>query len=136
MLVSLFSSIIPLYIEKHPVEKLCKVLKMELKTYNPVNLKFVFKEIKFKVLHYIQHDFIQKCPGLSKNQTRIFESLVINYFILNYRHTFYRLYKKWQIFFLYKSRCGEWSPEIKLFIKTKTIYKTNHKIYDLTYDTT
>ena len=32
MLVSLFSSNIPLYIGKNPVEKLCKVLEMELKT--------------------------------------------------------------------------------------------------------
>ena len=46
MLVSFFSSNIPLYIGKNPVEKLCKVLEMELKTYTPVGLKFVFEKIK------------------------------------------------------------------------------------------
>ena len=58
MLVSFFSSSILLYTEKNPVEKLCNVLEMELKTYTSVGRKFVFEKIKFKVLHYIQHDFI------------------------------------------------------------------------------
>ena len=49
MLVSLFSSNIHLYLEKNPVEKLPKVLEMELKTYTPVEPKFVFEKIKFKV---------------------------------------------------------------------------------------
>ena len=79
---------IPLHIGKNPVEKLCKVLEMELKTCNPVGLKFVFDKIKFKVLHYIQHDFIRQGPGLSKDQISMFKSFVINYFILKYRHTF------------------------------------------------
>ena len=61
---------------------------MELKTYVPVALKFVFKKIKFNVLHYIRHDFIRQRPGLSKDQISMFKSLVINYFILKYRHTF------------------------------------------------
>ena len=39
------------------MEKLCKVLEMELRTYSPVSLKLVFEKIKFKVLLYIQHDF-------------------------------------------------------------------------------
>ena len=47
MLVSFFSSDIPLYIEKNPVEKLCKVLEIELKAYTPVGPKFVFEKIKF-----------------------------------------------------------------------------------------
>ena len=88
MLVSFFSFNIPLYIGKNPVEQLCKVLEMELKTYTPVGLKFVFEKIRFKVLHYIQHGFIRQRPGLSKDQISIFKSLVINYFILKYRHTF------------------------------------------------
>ena len=83
-----FSSNIPLYIGKNPMEKLCKVLEMELKTYTPVGLKFVFEKIKFKVLHYIQHDLIRQHPGLSKDQISMFKSLAINYFILKYRHTF------------------------------------------------
>ena len=41
----------------------------ELKTHTPVGLKFVFEKIKFKVLHYIQHDFIRRCPGLSRDQS-------------------------------------------------------------------
>ena len=86
MLVSFFSSNIPLYIGKNPVEKLCKVLEMELKTYTPVGLKFVFEKIKFKVLHYFQHEFILQFPGLSKGQISIFKSLVVNYFILKYSH--------------------------------------------------
>ena len=78
MLVSFFSSNIPLYIGKNPVEKLCKVLEMELKTYTPVGLKFVSEKIKFKVLDYIQHDFIRQRPGLNKHQISMFKSLVIN----------------------------------------------------------
>ena len=61
---------------------------MELKTYTPVGLKFVFEKIKFKVLDYIQHDFIRQRPGLSKDQTSMSKSLVIDYFILKYCHTF------------------------------------------------
>ena len=60
MLVSFFSSNIPLYIGKNLVEKLRKVLEMELETYTPVRLKFVFEKIKFKALHFIQHDFIRE----------------------------------------------------------------------------
>ena len=88
MLISFIISNIPLHIKKNTVEKLCKVLEMELKTYTPVGLTFVFEKIKFKVLHYIQHDFIHQRPGLSKDQISMFKSLVINYFILKYRHTF------------------------------------------------
>ena len=61
------------------MEKLCKVLEMELKTYTPVSLKYGFEKIKFKVLHYIQHDFIRQRPGLSKNQISMFKSLIINF---------------------------------------------------------
>ena len=78
MLVSFFSANIPLYIEKNPVEKSCKVLEMELKMYTPVSPKFVFKKIKVKVLHYIQHDFIRQCLGLSKDQASMFKGFVIN----------------------------------------------------------
>ena len=88
MLVSYFSSNIPLYIGKNPVEKIYKLLEMELKTYTPVGLKFVFEKIELKVLHYVQHDFISQRPGLSKDQINMFKTLVINYSILKYRHTF------------------------------------------------
>ena len=79
MLVSFFSSNILLYIEKTPLEKLCKVLEMELKTYTPVDQKFVFEKIKFKVLHYIQYGLIRQRPGLSKDQQT---SLIADYEML------------------------------------------------------
>ena len=88
MLVSFFSSNIPLYIGKNPVEKLCKVLEMELKTSTQIDQKFVFEKIKFKVLHYVQDDFTRQCPGLSKDQISMLKNLVINCLILRYRHTF------------------------------------------------
>ena len=78
MLASLFSPNVPLYIEKKPVEKLFKVLEMELKMYTPVGPKFVFEKIKFKVLHYIQDDFIRQRLGLSNDQARMFKGFVIN----------------------------------------------------------
>ena len=61
---------------------------MELKACNPVSSKFVFEKIKFKVLHYIQHDFIRQRPEFSKDQASMVRSFAINYFILEYRHTF------------------------------------------------
>ena len=44
-------------------------MEMELKMYTLVGSKFVWEKIKFKVLHYIQHDFIRQYPGLSRDQT-------------------------------------------------------------------
>ena len=76
MLVSIFSTNIPLCIEENPVETLCKVLQMELRRYTPVSLKFAVEKIKFKVLHPIQLDFIFQRPGLSKDQTSMFKNLV------------------------------------------------------------
>ena len=55
---------------------------MELKTYTPVGPKFVFEKIKFKVLQYIQLDFICKRPVLSKDQISMFKSLTINYLMV------------------------------------------------------
>ena len=78
MQLSFFSSNIPLYIDKNSVEKLCKILEMELKMYTPVGPKFLFEKIKFRVLHYNQHDLISQRPGLSKDQVSMFKSLVIN----------------------------------------------------------
>ena len=78
MLVSFFSCNIPLYIEKNPLEKLCEVLEMELKTYTQVGPKFVFEKIKYKLLHYIQRNFIRQRLGLSKDQASMFKCFVIN----------------------------------------------------------
>ena len=117
MLVWFFISNIPLT-GKNPVEKLRKVLELELKTYTPVGLKLVFEKIKFNILHYIQHDFIRQSPGLSKDQISMFKSPVINYFIIKYRHTFHNGYIKGdKYFFFYKSMCGKCFPETKLFAK-------------------
>ena len=80
---------------------------MGLKTYTPVGLKFIFEKIKFKILYYIHHDFIRQCTGLSKDQTNMFKSLVINYFILKYRHTFYWSYKRWERNISFFTKIGE-----------------------------
>ena len=87
MLASFFTSNIPLHIEQNPVKK------MELKMYTPVGLKLVFEKIKFKVLNYIEHDFILQRPGPSKDQI-MFKSLFIDYSILKYCLKFYWLYKR------------------------------------------
>ena len=71
------------------MEKLCKVLEMELKAYTPVGPKSVLEKIKFKVLHYIQHDLIHQCLGFRKDQNSMFKSIVVNYFILRYCCTFH-----------------------------------------------
>ena len=119
MLVSFFSSNIPLYIGKNPVEKLCKVLEMELKTYTPVDLKFVFEKFKFQVLNHIQHDFIRQRPGLSKDQIRLayskaLLSTISSSNIVTHSNSYI---KGGKYFFFYKSRCGKCSPEPKLFTK-------------------
>ena len=69
---------------------------MELKTHTQVSLKFVFEKIEFKVLHYIQYDFIHQSPGLSKDQISMFKSLVINYIFLYLNFCFYFHQKKLQ----------------------------------------
>ena len=64
-------------------------MEIKLKMYSPVGPTFVFKKIKFKVLHHIQHDFIHQRPGLSKNQTNMFKSFVIiSYFDHRFLNTF------------------------------------------------
>ena len=88
MLVSFLALIFLYTLEKNPVENLSKVLEMELKTYSPVGLKFIFEKIKFKVLHCVQHDFIRQRQGISKDEISMLKSLANNYFILKYRHTF------------------------------------------------
>ena len=55
------------------MEKLCKVLEMELKTYTPVRLKFGIEKINLKILHYIQHDFIRQQPERCKGQISMIE---------------------------------------------------------------
>ena len=59
---------------------------MEIKTYTPVSPKFVFRKFKFKVFHYIQHDFIRQRSGFNKDQASMLKSLVTIQFILKYSH--------------------------------------------------
>ena len=54
---------------------------MELKTYASVGPNFVFEKIKFKVLHYIQHDFIRQRPEFSKVKISMFKSFAIDYLL-------------------------------------------------------
>ena len=60
------------------MEKLCKVLEIELKAYTTVGPKFIIEKIKSKVLYYIQHDFIRQRLDLHKDQAGMFKSLAIN----------------------------------------------------------
>ena len=46
---------------------------MELKPYTPACPKIVFEKLKFKVLHYIEYDFIYQRPGLCKDQISMFK---------------------------------------------------------------
>ena len=62
--------------KKNPVEKLREAQKMELKTHTPLDPKFVFEKIKFEDLRYIQHCFMRQRLELSKDQTRMFKSLI------------------------------------------------------------
>ena len=74
ILLSFFTYNFPLCIEKNSVKKLWKVLEMQLKMHTSVDPKFVFEKIKFKILHYIQHDLIRQHPRLSKDETSMFQS--------------------------------------------------------------
>ena len=89
---------------------------MELKTYTPTGLKFVFEKIKFKVLHYIQHDFIRQHAGLSKDQISMFKCLVIisSSNIITHSNGYIKGEK---YFFFYKKRCGKCFLETELFTK-------------------
>ena len=73
---------------------------MEPETYTPVSPKFVFEKIKFKVLHYIQHDFTGQGPGLSNDQISMFKSLFINYLIVTHSNDYIKGDKN---FFLIKA---------------------------------
>ena len=65
-------------LKKIPWKNYVRFLEMELKTYTPLGPKFFFEKIKFKVLHYIQHDLIRQRPWLIKDQTSRFKSFFIN----------------------------------------------------------
>lgn len=73
MVVSFCNSYIPIYIEKNRVEQLFKVAQMKLKTYTEVGPKVVFGEIKFKIFHYVGHNFVGQRLGYSKNQSSFFK---------------------------------------------------------------
>ena len=81
MLVSFFSSSIPLCNEKNPVEKLCNFLEMESKTYTPVGPDSFLRKSDLNFC-MIQHDFIRQHPGFSKDQISMFKSPAINYLMV------------------------------------------------------
>ena len=56
---------------------------MELKMYTPVRLKLVFEKIKFKVLHYIQHNFIRQRPEPNKDRLACSQALLLTISISN-----------------------------------------------------
>ena len=61
-----FYALIFIYILEKFCGKKCNVLEIELKTYTPVGPEFAFEKIKFKVLCYIQHDFLRQNQGSVK----------------------------------------------------------------------
>ena len=85
---------------------------MELKIYTLVGLKLFLKKIKFKVLHYTQHDFICQHPGLAKDQTSLLLTISPSN-IVTHCNTYI---KRDKYLFFYKSMWDECSPEIKLLI--------------------
>ena len=88
MLVS-FSALVFLYtLEKLAWKNYVRFSKWNLKRTPQSTQNLFFEKIKFKVLHYIKHDYICQRPGLSKEQISMFKSLVNNYSILKCRHTF------------------------------------------------
>ena len=130
MLLSFFSSNIPLTIEKNLMESQVSLRKQNFnRTFTPVSPKLVFEKIKFEVLHYIQHDFIGQRSGFSKDHTSMSRSLVFNYFILNIATHLQKIYKH---FFFYKNSCDKSYLGMKLFIKqtgyTKVIFITQSNI--------
>ena len=108
---------------------------MELKTYTPTGLKFVFEKIKFKVLHYIQHDFIRHHARLSKDQISMFKCLVIisSSNIITHSNGYIKGEK---YFFFYKKRCGKCFLETKLFIKqSRDTIQKDHIYHTKQYQT-
>ena len=101
---------IPLYIGKNPVEKLCEVLEMELKTYTPVGLKFAFEKIKFKVLHYIQR-FHSSTPKIRLACPKTLLLTISSSNTVTHSNSYI---KEDKYFFFYKSRSGKCSPETKV----------------------
>ena len=98
-----------LYIGKNPVEKLCKVLEMELKKYTPVSLKFIFEKIKCKVLHYIQYDFIRQRQGSVKIRLACSKVLLLNISSSNIVTHSNGYTKGDKYLYFYKGRCGKCS---------------------------
>ena len=104
MLESFFSSNIPLYIGKNPVEKLLRFWKWNLKrTPQSASNSFLRKSnfmfcIIFKMVSFVN----------ARGSVKISSNIVThsNCYI-----------KSDKYFFLYKSRCGKCSPETKLFTK-------------------
>ena len=100
MLESYFSCIISLYIEKNPVEKLCKVLEMEPERHTCVDLKFHSEKTNLKFC------FIFNMISFTNAQGSIKIILACSKFFETRR----------QIFLFYRSRCCKCFFKIILFI--------------------
>ena len=87
MLVSFFSSNIPLYIEKNPVVKPCKNLEMELKTYTPGQNSFSRKSnLKFCIIFNMVS--ITNAQGTAKIRLACSKvSLLMNYLMVMQKAT-------------------------------------------------
>ena len=81
---------------------------MNLKTYTPVDPKFIFEKNKFEVLHYIHYYFAWQPQG----SVRIWLacSKILNYFDHRFWNTFPNTLWQ-QIFIFHKCRCGKCSQE-------------------------
>ena len=113
MLVSFFSSNILVYIGKNPVNKLCKILEIDLKTYTPIGLKFFFEKNKFKFC--IIFNMISFVNAQDSVKIRLACSKVLLLTISSSNIITHSNGDKY--FCFYKSRCDKCSPETKLFTK-------------------
>ena len=83
IVVSFFSSNIPLFIENNPVEKFCKVLEMEFKTYTPVGQNSFSRKSTLKFCIIFNTYFISLAHAQGSVKIRLACSKVLpvsNYF--------------------------------------------------------
>ena len=89
------------------MEKLCKVLEMELKMYKPVDLKLIFEKVRLArlkdlLLVILSSNIVTHSNGYRKSD---------------------------RYFFFHKSSCSKSSPENKLFTKKSTDTIQKHHTY-------
>ena len=117
LLISFFSSNIPLYTGKSPEEKLCKVLEMELKTHSPVGLKFISEKIKFKVFIIFNMVSFDNTQGSVKIRLPCSKAFLLTISSSNTVSHSDGCIKSDKYLFFCRSRCGKCSPETKPLTK-------------------